>query len=495
MKKHIYRMMRYTALMMMGALLVTACGDDDDNQPVVVETFNVTNVTYNSVVFNGEVLQGSPSERGVCWSTSDHPTVSDNHRAAGSGFGQYQVAIDGLSEGTTYYIRAYAVSGGETLYGTTVDFRTYDYGTPAIEVVSIASTDLTAINCNVMVVTTGGKQVQTRGICWSTSPNPTSDLSTKVENSEPQASFVGAMTGLEPETTYYIRPYLVYEGGLIYGEETHATTAKVIRNNKVSDFAVTDGGFTGVLFTNFNPAAVKVLEQGYVYSLKAFPAMEDADAVVVKLDDIEPGTYNIKIDADLPKLPYHIRSYVLTQDYGLYYSEDATYSMPASFDYYLGDYELKYSSSTSTTNPNRTLPVSLVKGEKENTYYLEGINEDESIKIVMTYNPEDSNLYLYGQNMAITPEGYDFWWMTYALDLPSNGYYTYRSDMLYAIRSEEFGLVDGQLHFSLNDYGSISTTRVMVGFTSRTYNGSTRVAYVPGKGGYYNYYYLQMTKK
>lgn len=55
---------------------------------------------------------------GICWNTSGNPTISDNYKVEGHrGVPSYNVVINGLEEGKTYYIRAYATNNVGTSYG------------------------------------------------------------------------------------------------------------------------------------------------------------------------------------------------------------------------------------------------------------------------------------------------------------------------------------------------------------------------------------------
>jgi uncharacterized protein (TIGR02145 family) len=62
--------------------------------------------------------------RGVCWSTSEYPTISNSKTADGSGAGSFTSQITGLTENTKYYIRAYATNLVGTTYGLQESFTT-----------------------------------------------------------------------------------------------------------------------------------------------------------------------------------------------------------------------------------------------------------------------------------------------------------------------------------------------------------------------------------
>lgn len=65
--------------------------------------------------------------------------------------------------------------------------------------------------------------LQARGICWSTSHNPTTADSYTVESKE-FGSFTTTITDLEPYTTYYVRAYATNKLGTSYGDEVSFTT-------------------------------------------------------------------------------------------------------------------------------------------------------------------------------------------------------------------------------------------------------------------------------
>ena len=71
-------------------------------------------------------VQGSPiSEKGVCFSEGQSPTISSKKSMAPGNPTNTGISIlGGLKPATTYYVRAYAKSGSEVFYGDELNFKT-----------------------------------------------------------------------------------------------------------------------------------------------------------------------------------------------------------------------------------------------------------------------------------------------------------------------------------------------------------------------------------
>ncbi len=92
------------------------------NTPTVY-TFLANDITENSCISGGCVINkgGSPvSARGVVWSTSRMPTLSDHYTVDGLGSGPFNSHLSGLEANNVYYIRAYATNSVGTSYGNQV---------------------------------------------------------------------------------------------------------------------------------------------------------------------------------------------------------------------------------------------------------------------------------------------------------------------------------------------------------------------------------------
>lgn len=76
----------------------------------------------------------------------------------------------------------------------------------------------TTATCGGEVVSDGWAFVTSRGVCWSTEPNPTvADSHTNDQNG--LGHFTSSITGLSPNTVYYVRAYAINSAGTAYGNE------------------------------------------------------------------------------------------------------------------------------------------------------------------------------------------------------------------------------------------------------------------------------------
>ncbi len=73
------------------------------------------------------------------------------------------------------------------------------------------------------VTNEGLTPVTSRGICWSTSPQPTIDNSF-IESGSGIGSFTETITGLTPETPYYVRAFATNSNGTAYGNQESFST-------------------------------------------------------------------------------------------------------------------------------------------------------------------------------------------------------------------------------------------------------------------------------
>ena len=86
----------------------------------ILTTTAATAITETTATSGGNITSeggGPVTVRGVCWSLSENPTISNSKTTDGSGTGTFTSNISGLTPGPIYYVRAYATNSFSTSYG------------------------------------------------------------------------------------------------------------------------------------------------------------------------------------------------------------------------------------------------------------------------------------------------------------------------------------------------------------------------------------------
>ena len=96
-------------------------------------------------------------------------------------------------------------------------------GVPSVVTGEVTDVSAIAAACGGNVTSEGGSYVTERGICWNTAPNPTYENHVEVLG-QGTGLFTCNLTGLDYNTTYYVRAFAKNSYGISYGEERSFTT-------------------------------------------------------------------------------------------------------------------------------------------------------------------------------------------------------------------------------------------------------------------------------
>ena len=220
-------------------MFASSCSDENTTVTIkvpVLTTTAVSSITSSTASCGGNITSDGGSTvtvRGVCWGESPTVTVTDKNTTDGTGTGSYTSSITGLTGNTTYYVRAYATNSKGTGYGSAKTFTTL----PASNQVPVLTTNVaksvtsTTAASGGNVSSDGGATITDRGICWGTTHNPTI-ANSKTTDGNGTGSFTSNLTGLTPNTTYYMRAYATNSVGTGYGNEISFLTMGIITDTR-----------------------------------------------------------------------------------------------------------------------------------------------------------------------------------------------------------------------------------------------------------------------
>lgn len=97
-------------------------------------------------------------------------------------------------------------------------------GIPSLTTTEITNITSSSATCGGNITYDGGAAVISRGVCWSTNSNPTT-ADNATTNGSGTGSFASTITGLTPNTTYYVCAYAINSAGTAYGNTITFSTS------------------------------------------------------------------------------------------------------------------------------------------------------------------------------------------------------------------------------------------------------------------------------
>ncbi len=298
----------------------------------VITTNEISAIGNTNATVGGNVVSSGGAaitDRGVVYSSvNTAPTISDTKVQIGTGTGNFSQAIVGLTQGTLYYLRAYAINSAGTTYGSIFSF------TPAGASVSTTAVSGVLTNTAVLggnVTSIGSSPVTERGIVFVAGNSVPTLTDTKVVIGNGAGSFSQTVNTLQPATVYSVRAYATNTAATNYGSlQTFTTLTSVSSITRVG--AVRTNGIvvnytvvfaqpvTGLTTTNFsvttagltNAYVTAVTGSGTTWNVTAYTGT-GSGTIILNLANstgINPGVSNslpfagdvITIDRIIPLL-------------------------------------------------------------------------------------------------------------------------------------------------------------------------------------------------
>jgi len=188
----------------------------------------VTTLAAAPVALTTATLNGSLNPNGLAttyhfeWGTT--VSYGTNTTTASAGAGSTSVAVNApissLVAGTTYHFRLVGVNTDGTVNGADMTFTP---GAAMVTTTAASAITLTTATAGGNVTSDGGSSVTARGVCWSTTANPTI-AGSHTTNGTGTGVFTSSLTGLVSNTTYHLRAYATNSAGTYYGADVPFTT-------------------------------------------------------------------------------------------------------------------------------------------------------------------------------------------------------------------------------------------------------------------------------
>lgn len=302
-------------------VFITGCKRDPELPTVTTAT--VTDITLNSARSGGNVTSDGGAEvtsRGVCWGLSTNPAASQNHTNDSKGPGAFTSVIETLMPNTVYYVRAYATNKVGTSYGEERSFRTNPIVIATLTTAAVTSVTSTTAASGGNISADGGGAISARGVCWNTSPNPTT-ANSKTSDGTGTGNFSSNLTDLTPGTKYYLRAYATNSAGTAYGNELSFSAAAITPGITTTDVTAitTNSAVSGGNITYDGGAAVT--NRGVCWSTAPNPNITGTHSE----NGGGNGVFSSTISNLNPNTKYYVRAYA-SNSAGISYGNETSFT-------------------------------------------------------------------------------------------------------------------------------------------------------------------------
>ena len=201
-----------------------------------VTTGTVSNITGTEATFSGSVSNDCNAEvtdRGFMYGTNEN-NLSEVVQC-GDGTGSFMGNISNLTEGTTYYYKAYATNIAGTAYGEVRSFSTLSL--PIVTTGTASSIPATGATFSGSVRST--TMVTARGFIYGTSSENFNQIA---QSGSGYGDFTKMLSDLTQGTTYYYKAYATNSAGTAYGDTMSFTTKTLAPTGYINGYGYVDLG-------------------------------------------------------------------------------------------------------------------------------------------------------------------------------------------------------------------------------------------------------------
>lgn len=288
-----------------------------------IRTDGSEGVTHNFARLRGTVTsQGTYAitQYGIVWSTAANPTVSLTTKVAVntnvSTFPtSFSANAESLSPATTYNFRAYVIANNVVTYGANMTFRTGDIQQPGIRTDASSQITVNSARLSGTVLTKGTFPITEYGICWGTGANPTtagSKFTQRGDVATVPASFATTASGLNANTVYYYRAYVISNNVTTYGADQSFRTSAVVQPQ------ITTGGVGGITINSARldgtltaAGSYPISEYGVCWGTSANPTTSNPKASQSGNVTSFPRSFTFTAGGLNAVTTYHYRAYVI----------------------------------------------------------------------------------------------------------------------------------------------------------------------------------------
>ena len=233
----------------------------------------------------------------------------------------YSAKIGDLQDNTTYYVRYLAVNSYSSVLSEEIsEFKTLQATTPMIVLREITDVLDSTATVSFVLNFDGGADITKIGVCWSIDSVPTLDSAHVVCDIDAEKGIADGdslalnISGLEANTTYYIRAYAENKIGIGYSASNQFITLALpkVETKEITDIQLTSVVLNGAALFDGNDSTTVY---GFCWSRESMPTIENEHIEVLKDTFIYPLTNLVD------ETKYYVRAYAKNK-IGIVYGEE-----------------------------------------------------------------------------------------------------------------------------------------------------------------------------
>ena len=293
--------------------------------PPSLTTTALSSITSVSVATGGSIANngGAPiTARGVVWDTLANPLVTKNRSINGSINNIFLDTIRGLAGSRVYYVRSYATNSVGTAYGNQVVFTTLSPVMPSVTINPIDLITNVSARSGGAISSDGGAAIQSKGVVWSTFPNPTISNS-RTNDGSGVGPFISQLTGLLGDSVYYVRAYATNAIGTGYSSQLSFTAIAAVLASVITTPVTSITSNSAISGGNITASGGGVISaRGVVWNTTTMPTLSHFKTT----NGTGTGTFTSNLTSLTPPgTTYYVRAYV-TNNIGTAYGNEVTFT-------------------------------------------------------------------------------------------------------------------------------------------------------------------------
>ncbi len=195
---------------------------------------------------------------------------------------------------------------------------------PVLSTTAVSEITFTTAKTGGKITSTGGALVTARGICWSTTQNPTT-AGIHTTDGVGSGSFDSNLTGLTAGTIYYVRAYATNSAGTAYGNQVSFTTTEItiatLTTAVVTEITLNSAKSGGDVT---NDGGAPVTARGICWNTLENPTVDNSKTA----DGDGTGSFVSNMTELTPGTTYYVRAYA-TNSAGTAYGNQVSFASTA----------------------------------------------------------------------------------------------------------------------------------------------------------------------